>query len=101
MMIRGPWSLKGHVKKGDKYTFKISHEFMAKGNPVNLFLVGIWQKNPVVMPIEEDQSLNEWLVCLSGKYSYEDGKSSFTPIVEDTSKLKTIGDLKALTKGSS
>ncbi len=51
--------------------------------------------------LEEDQSLNEWLVCLSGKHSHEDGKSSFTPIVEETSKLKTIGDLKALTKGSS
>jgi len=96
MMIRGPWSLKGHVKKSDKITFKISHEFMANGAPISLFLAGAWQNNPVVLPIESTESLNEWLVCLYGEYSYEDGRSTFTPVVEDTSKLETIGDLRAL-----
>jgi len=101
MMIHGPWSLKGNVKKNDKITFEISHEFMAKGKPASLFLVGAWQNNSVVMPIENTQSLSEWLVCLSGEYSYENGKSKFTPVVEDMSKLTTIGDLKALTLRSS
>ena len=97
MMIHGPWSLKGNVKKNDKITFEISHEFMAKGKPASQILVGTWQNNPVVLPIENTQSLNEWLVCLSGEYSYEYGKSKFTPVVKDTSKLTTIGDLRALT----
>jgi len=96
MMIRGPWSLKGYVKKSDKITFRILHKFMANGAPVSLFLAGAWQNDPVVLPIESTESLNEWLVCLYGKYSYEDGKSVFTPVVEDISKLKTIGDLRAL-----
>lgn len=100
MMIRGPWSLKGQVKNNDKIVFNISHEFMQKENPASLFLVGTWQKNPVVLPIKNTQLLNEWLVCLSGTYSHKDGRSIFTPVIEDTSNLKTIGDLKALAKES-
>ena len=100
MMIRGPWSLKGQVKKGTGYTFNISHEFMAKGKSASLFLKGKWKKTPVELPVSDSQSLNDWLVCLSGEYSYEDGESSFTPIISDTSKLTTIGDLRALTKGA-
>lgn len=98
MIIGGPWSLKGFVKRDDKITFEISHKFLAKGNSVSLFLTGTWQDDPVVIPIENTQSLNDWLVCLSGKQSYENGKSKFTPIIDDTSNLKTIGDLRSLTK---
>ncbi|HWQ94736.1 MAG TPA: hypothetical protein VN418_04465 [Gammaproteobacteria bacterium] len=96
MIIGGPWSLKGSVTKKENVTFEISHEFMAKGIHKSLFLSGVWESSSAILPIESIDSLDEWLVCLTGQYSYEGGKSKFTPVVEDTSKLKTIGDLRAL-----
>ncbi len=101
MIIGGPWSLKGRVTRTENVTFEISHEFMAKGIHKSLFLSGIWKSNPVTLPIDSTDSLDEWLVCLTGQYSFEGGKSKFTPAFEETSKLKTIGDLRVLTKGSS
>ncbi len=101
MMIRGPWSLKGHVKKDKQITYEISHTFMGKNGEASLFLTGSWEDTPYAMPIENSESLNNWLVCIAGKHSYEDGKNIFTPVVKDTSKLKNVGHLRALTKGSS
>ena len=101
MMIRGPWSLNGHIKKGKEITFKIAHKFMGRNGAENLFLSGIWKNTPYSMPIKNSESLSNWLVCMTGKYSYEDGKSVFTPAVKDTSKLKNVGHLRALTNQSS
>ena len=100
MMIRGPWSLKGYVKKDKEITFEISHEFIGRNGAASLYLTGSWENNPYTMPVKNSESLNNWLVCISGKYSYEDGKSIFTPAVKDTSKLKNVGHLRAPTKGS-
>ena len=101
MIIGGPWSLKGEINSGEQISFEIAHDFTVKGEAKSLFMSGTWRDDPVVMPVESTQPLDEWLVCLSGRYSYEGGESKYTPILEDTSGLKSIGDLRALTKQSS
>jgi len=95
LTIRGPWSLKGNVKRGDEITFDFSHNSKAFSHSASLFLVGTWQNNPVELPIETTQSLNEWLVCLFDKPSNKAGKSESASAVEDASDFKTIEDLKA------
>ena len=100
MTIHGPWSLKGYINKGDNITFEISHDFMSEGRPVSIFLAGSWQNDPIIFPVKSTETLNGWLVCLSGQYTYDDGKENFTPIIKDKSKLKTIGDLRSLTQRS-
>ncbi len=99
MMIGGPWTLKGHVIKNKNIVFDISHQFIGKnGKLTSLYLTGEWVNTPLVIPVENEESIRDWLVCLSGRSSYEDGKNIFTPIISDASKLHNIGDLKALTK---
>lgn len=103
MIIGGPWSLRGEVTRntGD-IKFKIHHEFVGKnGKEATLNLKGLWVENKTSIPLEESESLDGWLVCMAGKYSYENGNSVYIPLFEDTSNLNNIGDVKALTKPSS
>ncbi len=103
MIIGGPWLLKGKVKKEkDVINFNIHHEFVGKdGKVVNLYLTGLWGKGGTEVLVEEHENLDDWLVCMSGKYSFENGKSVYTPSISDTSSLNNIRDVKALTKPSS
>ena len=103
MVIGGPWLLKGKVEKEKGViNFNIHHEFVGKdGKEADLYLAGIWDENSVEVPVEESESLDDWLVCMTGKYSYENGKSIFTPYISDTSSLSKILDVRALTKPSS
>ncbi|HET7833273.1 MAG TPA: hypothetical protein VFK88_09965 [Gallionella sp.] len=96
MIIKGPWSLKGIVKKSESIEFQLAHEFTAEGKTKSLFLRGLWKKVPVSLPVADTQPLGDWLVCMSGTYSTQDGKDQFTPVIEDTKNLKTIGDVRAL-----
>ena len=103
MIIGGPWSLKGKVRKDtDVIRFTIHHKFVGKKEKDSkLFLHGAWSDSESNLPIDEAESLDGGLVCMAGEYSYENGKSVFTPLVEDTTNLSYIGDVKALTKPSS
>lgn len=99
MIIGGPWVLVGRVINEDIIKFAISHEFVGKnGNKTNLYLTGVWDNKLNDMPVNGEESLDEWLVCMSGRYSYEDGQSTVTPNYSDTSKLKRVSDIKALTR---
>ncbi|MEC4091935.1 hypothetical protein [Pseudoalteromonas rubra] len=97
MVIGGPWKLEGTILK-DKYVkYSISHEYKGKnGKNSSLHLKGEWVSQPHSIPIDAKESLDEWLVCIWGSYSYKDGKSIFTPNFSETSKLTTISDIKTL-----
>ncbi|MCP4493024.1 MAG: hypothetical protein GY820_37860 [Gammaproteobacteria bacterium] len=103
MIIGGPWSLTGEVTKStDGIKFKIHHDFFGKnGKEASLNLKGMWVHNKTIIPVKENEPLDGWLVCMAGKYSYENGNNVYTPLVEDTSELNNVGDVKALTKPSS
>ena len=96
MIIKGPWSLKGTVKKTDRIEFQLTHEFTGENKTEILIMSGSWKKDSVTMPLSDAQPLDDWLVCISGTYSQEDGKTQFLPAVEDTAHIKTVGDLRAL-----
>lgn len=100
MIIGGPWSITGELRKQEKITFNLVHSFTSEGNLKSLFLTGEWRDGSVVFPVESTAPLGEWLVCLAGEYSYEGGEPQFTSILEDTSGLVTVGDLRALTNRS-
>ena len=100
-IIKGPWSLKGTVKRTDHIEFQLSLESTVEAAKRTLFLNGTWRKDAIALPVDDAQSLNDWLVCLSGTYSREDGKEQFMPAVQDTTSIKTVGDIRALTNRSS
>jgi len=101
MIIKGPWSLKGSVNRGDHIDFQISHEFTVEGRTKSMFLKGSWRNDPVTLPVDDVQPLSDWLVCISGTHSFRDRKDVFMPAVDVTAGIKTIGDIRALTNRSS
>ena len=98
MVIGGPWKLEGSVQNEGHLKYRISHEFKGKnGKKSSLYLTGKWDNKPHSIPIDGIESLDEWLVCIWGSHSYEDGKSIFTPNFSEKLNLKTVSDIKALT----
>ncbi len=101
MIIGGPWILAGTVSKKEDIRFSIAHEFVGKnGKKSNLYLEGIWDEKRHDIPVRDIEPLDDWLVCMSGRSSYENGKYVFTPNFSNTTGLENVGDLKALTMPS-
>jgi hypothetical protein len=101
MIIKGPWSLKGKVKKAyNRIEFQLSHGFTVKGKAETLVLKGSWRNAPITLPVDDTQPLEDWLVCVSGEYAHKDGKDEFTPAIEDMTIIKTIRDVRGLSNRS-
>lgn len=100
MNIGSPWYLSGTLEKGEEITYNIHHRHTVEGELKDLFVSGSWDNSPISNEIIDNTSLDNWLVCISGKYSYENKEQKFVPYITDTSNLKTVGQLRALTSQS-
>jgi len=97
MNIGSPWNLSGTIEKHQEITYSIHHQHTVKNKLQDMFIIGSWSDLPTSNGIDNKIQLNDWLVCIGGKSNYIDGKYSFDPYITDTSNLKTIGQLRALT----
>ena len=77
-----------------------SGSFVVMKELKDLFISGLWSNNPIDNGIADNVALNDWLICIGGKYSYENKEPKFEPYITDTSKLNTVGQLRALTRES-
>lgn len=100
MNIGSPWYLSGSLEKKEGIEYNIHHKHTVKKELKDLFVSGLWSNNPIDNGIDDNVVLNDWLVCIGGKYSYENKSPKFEPYITDTSKLKTVGQLRALTRAT-
>lgn len=100
MNIGSPWYLSGSLKKGDEITYNIHHEHTVDGELKDLFVTGLWSNLPISNGITDSSSLDGWLICIGGRYNYENKEQKFEPYITDTSNLKNVGQLRALTSQS-
>jgi len=80
------WTLQGYIKKENKNKFSFELLQKYKNTKSNLYLTGTWQNNPITLPIDNKDLLKNYLVCIPKEYT------------KDKSNIKTIQDLKSLTK---
>lgn len=100
MNIGSPWYLSGSLEKKEGITYNIHHKHTVKKELKDLFISGLWSDDSIENGINDNIVLNDWLVCIGGKYSYENKESKFEPYITDTTQLKTVGQLRALTRAS-
>lgn len=98
--IGSPWYLSGSLNKEQKISYNIHHQHTVKNELIDSFVKGSWSNASVVKGIGDEVTLNDWLICIGGKYSYENEEPKFEPYITDTSNLKTVGQLRALTMPS-
>lgn len=99
MIIGGPWKLEGMVLNEEVIKYNIFHEYKGKNDKKSsLYIKGKWDNKPHPIPVDAEESLDGWLVCIWGSYTDKDGKSVFTPKFSDTENLTTISDIQALAK---
>lgn len=98
MSIGSPWSLSGSLEKKEDIAYDIHHKHTVNKKLEDLFVSGLWSNKPVNNGIADDATLNDWLICIDGKYNYEDKEPKFEPYIADTSKLKMVGQLRALSR---
>lgn len=99
--IESPWYLSGSLKNEETITYNIHHKRTVKGELEDLFISGLWSDKPINNGITDNTSLDDWLVCIGGKTSYENKELIFEPYITDTEHLKTVGQLRDSTRASS
>ncbi|MBU0972023.1 MAG: hypothetical protein KKC20_15310 [Proteobacteria bacterium] len=100
MTMETPWELSGTIEKnadGD-IKFNFIYSFYKNGKEIIAPITGSWSNRKTEIPIQDQEELSNWLVCISGDYKGGYEKSDFVPVVDDFSKLKTMKDLRKLTQ---
>lgn len=100
MNIGSPWYLSGFLEKSDEITYNIHHQHTVDGKLKDLYISGSWSNTPVSNGINDGSSLDDWLVCIGGKFSYENNEERFEPYITEVSDLKTVEQLRALASQS-
>lgn len=98
MVVGAPWHLSGHVVRAGDVNYDILLKQTVAGKLKETAVKGVWSSSATDIGVNDQDTLNGWLVCIAGKSVFRDGQYKFEPVTSDFSKLETIGHLRALAK---